>query len=776
MNASDMPIYAGGLHALEGVLVRGWAMDLSDIHQTVAVELVADGQPIALVSACGCDSALPSDVQGHVFRKLLPESVLRRTHRLSARVANRGLVLGSALSPSTCFAKAEPRRTAWVSNNGSLKVHGVVLERAATDTSQSRVRFRVDGEWLDWVVADRRDPDLLEAGNDDCHHAFDFTLPLRYADGCPHLVQVYARDGCELPGSPFTVLQFPRTPRAWLHSLDIAPKDREVLDALLELHEKCSPQSLDWSAYPAWKQRFGTSRAPSSAQHVLIVVGPSERWSISHKTLESIGNQSHDNWRALVWAPIGEKLPVPPDARIEFVRAGAWAKTLRSAVHTAENITSLEMGDAWQPDLLRHALWRLKEGADLTYCDADDDSGGPPWFKPDWCPDTFVQLPMLEHGMVFKAKPFKKYLSTLSPCPLDWPWQIVSVLGQHARIAHISHPLHSRGDGKAASMPRAVMNLPGRPDVAGLVAETFAVEWHPAQGDGPHPVHWTDPPSWPTVCLIVPTRDAVSMLKNCIASLQQTDYEALTICVVDNQSTEQATQEYLSKLADSGIRVLQWPYPFNFSSINNLAVASVNAEVIGLINNDVRALDAGWLKALVRQLMRPGVAAVGAKLLWPNRMVQHIGVALGLHGLAGHSGNQWRESDAGYHNLNRITRTVSAVTAACLLLRRDDYLAVGGMDDNAFPVNFNDVDLCLRLGERIGRVVVTPDAVLEHAESATRGRDETPDQRARLAREYARLSERWASVIAQDPYYNSNLNLDRYSYDSLAFPPRSRES
>ena len=776
MKPPDTPAYAGGLHTLDGVLVRGWAMDLADTRHTVAVELIADGQPIALVSACGCDAALPADVQGHVFRKLLPESVLRHTHRLSARVANRGLVLGPPLSPSAYFANAEPPRTAWVSHQGGLRVHGVLVERTASDAGQPKVRFRVDGDWLDWEVADQPDPEWLEAGMDERHPAFDVSLPIRYADGRPHLVQVYSRDGSELPGSPITVLQFPRAPRAWLHSLDIALNDRNVLDALLELHEKRSPQSLDWSAYPAWKQRFGTSRAPSSAQHVLIVVGPSAGWTLAQPTLASIVAQSHDNWRALVWTPAGEPLPEPPDARIAFVRAGAWSKTLRAAVSTAENIASLEMADSWQPDLLRHALWRLKDGADLTYCDADDHSGGPPWFKPDWCPDTFVQLPMLDHGFVFKARRVKKHLATLSPCPLDWPWQVLAMPGPLPRVAHIAHPLHSRGDGKAASTPRTVMPLPGRPDVAALAAATFAVQWREASGDGPHPVHWPDPPAWPTVCLIVPTRDAVSMLKQCIDSLRQTDYAALTICVVDNQSSEPATLDYLSQLAQSGIQVLTWPYPFNFSGINNLAVASVKAEVVGLINNDVRALDAGWLKALVRQLMRPGVAAVGAKLLWPNRMVQHLGVSLGLHGLAGHSGNQWMDSDAGYHHLNRITRTVSAVTAACLLLRRDDYLAVGGMDDNAFPVNFNDVDLCLRLVEKVGRVVVTPDAVLEHAESATRGRDESPDQRARLAREYARLSERWASVIAQDPYYNSNLNLDRYSYDSLAFPPRSRES
>ncbi len=776
MKASDTPAYAGGLHGLDGLLVRGWAINLADSFHKVAVELFADGQPIALVSACGCDTALPAEAQGHVFRKVLPESVLRGTHRLVARVANSNLVLGPTLTPSALFASEGQKRTARVMNRGGLRVYGSVIEPAAADAGKPRVRIRVDDEWLDWVVADKRDPDLLEEGIGDSHHAFDVTLPIRYADGLPHVVRVYASDGSELPGSPFTILQFPRSPRAWLHSLDMPAKDRDVLDEFLKIQEKRSPQSLAWSAYPAWKQRFGSARVPSSAQHVLIVIGPADAWALSQVTLASIVAQSHENWRALIWAPAKEQLPAAPDPRMDFIRPNAWANTLRSSLKKAENIASLEMGDRWHPDLLRHALWRLKNGADLTYCDADDDSGGPPWFKPDWCPDTFLQLPLLEHGFVFKTSSLKSQWPGLSPCPLDWPWQVLSALGQPASVAHIAHPLHSRGDGRAASTPRTAPRLPGRPDLAELAAARFAVQWQPASGAGTHAVQWPDPPAWPRVCLIVPTRDAAALLKNCIDSLLQTDYEPLTICVVDNQSAEPETLDYLRQLAQTGIQVLQWPYPFNFSGINNFAVTSVKADIVGLVNNDVRSLDAGWLKAMVRQLLRPGIAAVGAKLLWPNRMVQHIGVTLGLHGLAGHSGNQWLDSDAGYHQLNRITRTVSAVTAACLLVRRDDYLAVGGMDENAFPVNFNDVDLCLRLGEKVGRVVVTQDAVLEHAESATRGRDESPEKRARLSREYAQLSERWASVIAKDPYYNLNLNLDRYSYDSLAFPPRSRES
>ncbi len=779
MKASHNESYAGALHGMEGVLVRGWAMDLADTAKKVVVELLADGEPIALVSACGCDAALPDHVQGHVFRKLLSASVLRGIDRLTARIANQAVELGPALSPSSDIADDDHVATAWVTNSGGLRIHGVVIQSSRADAAKPRLRVRVDDAWLDWIVADKRDPALMEAGIGDGQRAFDFTLPVRYADGQPHCVRVYASDGSELSGSPFTVLQFPEAPRAWLRSLHLPQRDLAVLDALLERHEQRAPQSLDWSDYPAWKQRFGTSHVPVSTQQVIVAVGPAVGWRYSENSIASLCAQTHDHWRALVWVPSGETIPAVSDSRITFVRANAWAGSLQLALKKAENIASLEMGDTWQPDLLRHALWRLKSGADFSYCDADDHSGGPPWFKPDWCPDTFLQLPLLAHGFVFRARGLKDHLASLSPCPLDWPWQVVCLLGESARAAHIPHPLHSRGDGQPASASRPVLPMPGRPDIADLVKHRFGVVWQAALGDGPHLIQWPDPADWPKVGLIVPTRDALSLLKPCIDSLLQTDYEYLSICVVDNQSTDPATLDYLAHLETAGLQVLRWPHPFNFSSINNFAVAAmgaIGADVVGLINNDVRAQDAGWLKRMVRQLMRPGVAAVGAKLLWPNRMVQHAGVVLGLHGLAGHIGNQWMDSDAGYHHVAHITRTVSAVTAACLLVRRDDYLAVGGMNEWAFPVNFNDVDFCLRLGKNIGRVVMTPEAVLEHAESASRGRDNTPEKIARLSMEKNNLLQRWSSVISNDPYYNQNLNLDRYSFNSLAFPPRGRES
>jgi len=436
------------------------------------------------------------------------------------------------------------------------------------------------------------------------------------------------------------------------------------------------------------------------------------------------------------------------------VPQAAWPRVLDEALGQTGYVAVLQGGDTWHPRLLDTALHTLQgAGGCASYCDAEDDSGGPPWFKPDWCPDTFAALPVLEHGFVCRAQPLQEALaaggsaSCAAGVASGWPRLLGAHLLDQGRanrqnIVHVPYPLHHCGSGQ------------------------------PASGDAPRHVEWPEPPEWPSVALIVPTRDQVELLRACLESLRATDYPDLHVCVVDNKSTCQDTLAYLDGLSADGVRVLRYPHRFNFAAICNAAVGHMHHELVALVNNDIRALDPQWLRHMVRQLLRPGVAAVGAKLLWPNGMVQHVGVPLGLHGLAGHTGNQWLGGEAGYHHFNQITRSVSAVTAACLLSRRTDYLAVGGMDADAFPVNFNDVDLCLRLGEQVGRVVVTPDAVLEHAESASRGRDESPERQARQWREHMALYRRWAQVIGNDPYYNPNLGLDRYSHDGLALPPR----
>jgi GT2 family glycosyltransferase len=282
-----------------------------------------------------------------------------------------------------------------------------------------------------------------------------------------------------------------------------------------------------------------------------------------------------------------------------------------------------------------------------------------------------------------------------------------------------------------------------------------------------------------TISLVIPTRDRVDLLQRCISSIQRfTDWPKLEIIIIDNGSTDDETHAYFAEIAQQGVRVLPMPGPFNYADLNNRAIAQASGEIIGLVNNDIEALHDGWLDEIVSQLLRPGVGAVGAKLLWPNGMVQHGGVLLGVGNVAGHFGNRSADADWGDHGRNQLVQQLSACTAACLFLKQKDFHHVGGMDADAFPVAFNDVDLCLKLRASGKAIVWTPHAKLLHAESASRGDENTPPKKARSQREISRFRSIWGDKLIEDAAYHSSLNLDpnSHAFGGLSTPPRNRKA
>ncbi len=220
--------------------------------------------------------------------------------------------------------------------------------------------------------------------------------------------------------------------------------------------------------------------------------------------------------------------------------------------------------------------------------------------------------------------------------------------------------------------------------------------------------------------------------------------------------------------------MLRVPGPFNFARLNNRAAEAASGEVLCLLNNDIKALDSGWLEEMLSRLAEGDVGAVGALLLWPSGVVQHGGVVLGPKFEApAHAFRDRMEGEPGYGDMLRVARECSAVTAACLATRREDYLHVGGMDEVSFPVNFNDVDYCLKLRALGRRIVFTPHAKLMHLESASRGADRGSDRRPRFERELRNLRAKWGETLASDPYYNPMLGLDSAPFSALASSPRA---
>lgn len=278
----------------------------------------------------------------------------------------------------------------------------------------------------------------------------------------------------------------------------------------------------------------------------------------------------------------------------------------------------------------------------------------------------------------------------------------------------------------------------------------------------------------PSLSVIIPTRNRVDLLHTCIAGLRATRYPGIEIIVADNDSDEPGTLAYLCTLADEGVTVLHQPGPFNYSMINNNAVAVARGELICLLNNDIEVLSPDWLMIMATQALRPEVGAVGAQLIYPDGRIQHAGVVVGVGNAAGHAHRFLRPEADGYFRRHALPQYVSAVTAACLVVRRDRFLDVGGLDAKNFAVAFNDVDLCLKLNQRGWQSFYEPRAVLVHHESVSRGHDRDPVGGARFAGELAALQRIWRTNEITDPFHHPMLSRasEQFALDltSLATP------
>ncbi len=260
--------------------------------------------------------------------------------------------------------------------------------------------------------------------------------------------------------------------------------------------------------------------------------------------------------------------------------------------------------------------------------------------------------------------------------------------------------------------------------------------------------------------IVVPTRDLPGHLGRCIASVfERSTYPDVHVTVVDNGSVQTETMDLLARWRErepERFAVLRIDEPFNFSHLINAGVASSDAPYVVLLNNDTEVRTRDWLEAMLEQAQRPAIGAVGARLLYPDGTVQHAGVVVGIGRLAGHVYRFANSGDPGPNGALAATRNYSAVTAACLMVRRDAFDAVNGFDET-FPIELNDIDFCLRLRRAGYRNVCLPHAELVHDESKTRGVADTPAKRSARLAERTRFEERWSSATFRDPYYNEWL-------------------
>jgi len=418
--------------------------------------------------------------------------------------------------------------------------------------------------------------------------------------------------------------------------------------------------------------------------------------------------------------------------------------------------------------------------AQVLYSDEDkvDEQGNriDPYFKPDWNPDLFFSNNYVSHLGVYRRDLLQCIGGFRSGVEGSQDYDLLLRCLPHIStesIVHIPRVLfHSRvlsGSTALASVEKSCtiqagiqalrdfFDAQGKTDTRvepGLLPDTYRVRY---------PI----PSPEPLVSLLIPTRDRLDLLERCVGSiLSKTIYQHFEVIILDNESAEPATHAYFTRIQaeDPRVKVLPYPFPFNYSAINNFGVRHAKGELIGLINNDTEVISPDWLSEMVSHALRPDVGCVGAKLYYDNESIQHAGVVLGIGGVAGHSHAQWPANSFGYCRRLCLTQNYSAVTAACLLVRKSVYQQVGGLDEENLQVAFNDVDFCLKVSEAGYRNLWTPFAELYHHESQTRGADDSPEKKARFESEKAYMQARWGTRLSLDPYYSPNLTQDHCDF------------
>jgi glycosyltransferase involved in cell wall biosynthesis len=449
-------------------------------------------------------------------------------------------------------------------------------------------------------------------------------------------------------------------------------------------------------------------------------------------------------------------------------------------------VALLDHDDELAPTALYFVALALNKNRDLQLLYSDEDKldaqnrRSEPYFKSDWNPELFLAQNFISHLSVYRTDLIRRLGGFRIGFEGSQDYDLTLRCVEQIRPKEIEHLpwvlYHWRaGDQSTASSAtakpyaqeaarRAVQEHLERTGIAGTVVPSHGVYLQ---------TKYALPTERPMVSIIIPTRDQVSSLRKCLDSIfEKTDYWKYEVIVLDNESYDSETLEFLAELTKyDRVRVERIEGTFNYSRLNNRGVELSRGSLIGLLNNDVEVINDDWLSEMVSRAMQPEVAMVGARLWYPNGAIQHGGVILGAGGIAGHAHVGLRHDEPGYFARAHLAQNLSAVTAACALVRREVYLQLGGFDEN-LAVTFNDIDFCLRLREAGYWIVWTPHAELIHHESTSRGFDDSTPKQVRFLAEVDYMKAKWGDSLQHDPFYNPNLSLGENLF-ALAFPPRT---
>lgn len=451
------------------------------------------------------------------------------------------------------------------------------------------------------------------------------------------------------------------------------------------------------------------------------------------------------------------------------------------AMVSGDYISLLDHDDILHPAALHETMLAVCDGADFIYTDEavfespDKTRVRVIHFKPDFGPDSILGNNFLTHFTSFKRELLERTGGFRSEYDGSQDHELflrLTYIAEH--ITHIPEVLYywrAHSDSVADNIGnknyaveagvRAVEdNLKAR----GIDAKVEPNERHGAYYRVHYPINGN-----PKISIVIPNYEHLDDLRKCVESvLDKTTYKNNEIIIVENNSNSKEIFDYYDSISSKfgNIKVIKWDGPFNYSAINNYAVReAVSGDYIVLLNNDTEVITPEWIEEMLMYAQRTDVGAVGAKLYFPDSdTVQHAGVILGLGGVAGHISLGSPKNHAGYMGRNIYAQNLSAVTAACMMIRRDVWEEVDGLDES-FAVAYNDVDLCVKIRKAGYLIVWTPFAELYHYESKSRGYNNTLEKMAINEREVALFRKKWSDVLEEgDPYYNPNLSLDRTDY------------
>ena len=569
--------------------------------------------------------------------------------------------------------------------------------------------------------------------------------------------------------------------------------------------------AIDHANYAEWVRQFDTLTDEDQANMratqadfldkplisvLMPTYNPKVEWLI--EAIESVRNQIYPHWELCIADDASTDSAIKPilerysksDNRIKII-----FRTENGHISTASNdALSLVTGE-WvvlldHDDLLsKNALFWLANSIVnnpnlyLIYSDEDkiNESGMrlDPYFKCDWNKDLFYSHNLITHLGAYRTKLLREIGGFRSKFDGAQDYDLALRCIEHIQPNQIHHiprilyhwRIHQQSTAHSSEAKPYAM-IAGEEALnqhlvrLGINAKATLI------GHG-YRIQYNLPENPPLVSIIIPTRNGLLLIKQCIESIiSKTTYSNYEIIIIDNGSDDIDTLVYFKTLERVPcVKILRDDGPFNYSALNNMAVSHAQGELIVLVNNDIEVIEPEWLTEMVSHGLRPEVGAVGASLWYPDDTSQHGGVILGVGGWAGHSHKGFPRGSAGYAGRLSLISSFSAVTGACLLVRKNVYQTIGGLNEKELRISCSDVEFCLRLRQAGYTNVWTPFAELYHHESATRGYEDTPEKQARFASELAYMNKNWKEVLANDYAYSPNLTLANESFE-YAWPPR----